>query len=305
MTKSRAREVIEIWPGGAPGSEDWTQQEQETRSQPHGHTFVRNITQPTITVFLPDPAIATGTSAIVCPGGAFHFVTIDNEGTAVAEWLNARGVAAFVLKHRVNATPPDDAAFAADSQKRMTEAPEARERHMAEITRRIAPLAIADAQQAMRIVRGRAAEWALTPERIGMIGFSAGGHLVGSTATNFEKRTYDPIDDIDKVSCRRDFGIMLYSGYFKVKDGLSPTVKAPAGAPPLFFVHATDDKVSDVEHSVEFYLALKRAKVNAELHIYATGGHGFGLNPNTKNQAPVATTWHLRLGEWLTALYRK
>src|SRR5205814_10365228 len=137
-------------------------------------------------------------------------------------------------------------------------------------------------------------EWGIDPKKIGMIGFSAGGHLVGSTATNFEKRTYDAIDEIDKVSCRPDFGIMAYSGYFKVKDGLSPTVKTPADAPSLFFVHATDDKVSDVEHSVEFYLALKRAKLDVEMHTYATGGHGFGV----KQTGPTAN-WPKECADWL------
>src|SRR5207253_8373877 len=94
------------------------------------------------------------------------------------------------------------------------------------------------------LVRSKAKEWGIDPERIGMVGFSAGGHLVGATCTNFEKRAYDPADDIDKISCRPDFGIMLYSGYFKVKDGLSPTVQTPKDAPPLFFVHASDDPVS-------------------------------------------------------------
>src|SRR5207249_2472052 len=110
----------------------------------------------------------------------------------------------------------------------------------------------------------------------------AGGHLVGSTATNFEKRTYDPIDDIDKISCRPDFGIMLYSGYFKVKEGLSPTVKTPEKTPPLFFVHASDDPISEVEHSITFYLALKRAKIDTEMHIPVSGGHGFAVRKTDK-----------------------
>src|SRR5262249_28424731 len=103
------------------------------------------------------------------------------------------------------------------------------------------------------------------------------GHLVGSTATSFERRTYEAVDEVDRVSCRPDFGIMLYSGYFKVKEGLSPTVHTPEKSPPLFFVHASDDPISDVEHSITFYLALKRAKIDTELHVYASGGHGFAV----------------------------
>ncbi len=110
-----------------------------------------------------------------------------------------------------------------------------------------------------------------------MIGFSAGGHLVGATATNFGKRSYEPIDEIDRISCRPDFGIMLYSGYFKLKDGLSPTIRVVADAPPLFLVHASDDTISEVDHSVTMYLAMKHAGVSAELHVYASGGHGFAV----------------------------
>src|SRR5205823_2335517 len=123
----------------------------------------------------------------------------------------------------------------------------------------------------------------------------AGGHLVGSTATNFERRIYDAIDDVDKISCRPDFGIMLYSGYFKVKDGLSPTVRTPEKTPPLFFVHASDDPISEVEHSISFYLALKRAKIDAELHVYASGGHGFGVR---KVDHPCAA-WTLSCINWM------
>jgi acetyl esterase/lipase len=275
MTTSRSREVIELWPAGAPGSEDWTQQEQETRSQPHRHIFVRNITRPTITVFLPESAIATGTSAIVCPGGAFHFVTMDNEGTAVAEWLNARGVAAFVLKYRVNATPPDDAAFAADTQKRMTEAPESRERHMAEITRRIAPLAIADAQQAMRIVHGRAAEWGLAPEKIGMIGFSAGGRVTVGAALNYDADT------------RPAFAATIYGALFEGLD-------IPVDAPPLFITVAADDPIA-AEPCLRLYQAWRAANTLAELHIYAQGGHGFGM----LRQGLPSDTWIERLADWM------
>ena len=147
---------------------------------------------------------------LICPGGGYHNLAWDLEGEDVAAWLNSIGVTGIVLKYRCPRRPGD-----------VKGEPPA------------GPLK--DAQRALSLVRSRAQEWGIDPKKIGMIGFSAGGHLVGSTATNFEKRTYDAIDDIDKVSCRPDFGIMAYSGYFKVKDELSPTVKTPAGAPPLFF----------------------------------------------------------------------
>jgi len=172
----------------------------------------------------------------------------------VAEWLNSIGVTGIILKYRCPRRPGDVKG----------EPP-------------IGPLK--DAQRAVSLVRSKAREWGLDPKRIGMIGFSAGGHLVGATATNFGKRSYEPIDDVDKISCRPDFGIMLYSGYFKVKDKeeLSPTIRVAADAPPLFLVHATDDPISEVDHSVITYLAMKRGGVSAELHVYATGGHGFAV----------------------------
>lgn len=130
-----------------------------------------------------------------------------------------------------------------------------------------------------------------------MIGFSAGGHLVGATATNFEKRVYEPIDAIDEISCRPDFGIPVYSGYSKFNDkgDLSPTVKLPANTPPLLFVHASDDPISDVEHSVTFYLTLKRAGIHSNLHIYASGGHGFGVRPTSA----ACATWTHACVDWL------
>ena len=152
-----------------------------------------------------------------------------------------------------------------------------------------------DAQRAVSLVRGKAKEWGIDPQKIGMVGFSAGGHLVGATATNFEKRAYEPMDEIDKFSCRPDFGVMLYSGYFKVQDGLSPTIRLPANIPPLFIVHASDDKISDAEHSVTMYLAMKRAGVPTELHVYTTGGHGFGV----RKVGHPCEGWTERCVEWL------
>jgi acetyl esterase/lipase len=136
-----------------------------------------------------------------------------------------------------------------------------------------------DAQRAVSLVRSRAKEWGIDPKRIGMVGFSAGGHLVFATATNFEKRTYKAADAVDEVSCRPDFGILAYSGYLKAKDKdeLAPGLRVPKGTPPLFLVHGGDDLISDPGHSVMAYLALKRAGVSAELHVYAETAHDFGV----------------------------
>jgi acetyl esterase/lipase len=153
-----------------------------------------------------------------------------------------------------------------------------------------------DAQRAISLVRGKAKDLGIDPKRIGMLGFSAGGHLTAWTSTNFDKRSYEPIDEIDKVSCRPDFAVLVYPGgvVSKEKGDLSPEIRVTSETPPSFFAHAGDDKVSP-ENSVQMYLALKKAGVAAELHIYASGGHGFGLRPS-KN--PCAT-WPARCAEWM------
>jgi acetyl esterase/lipase len=163
-------EVLSLWPSGAPGSETWSQREKDYLfTEPWTHRITRNVTDPTLTLFLPEPAAATGTGVIVCPGGAHHFLAVDHEGYDVARWLNQRGIAAFVLKYRVIETPDDDAAFL-----------EARSRigdRLRELLHAHWPLALADGQQALRMVRRRAAAWGLQENRIGIMGFSAGAHL--------------------------------------------------------------------------------------------------------------------------------
>jgi acetyl esterase/lipase len=154
-----------------------------------------------------------------------------------------------------------------------------------------------DAQRAVSMVRSKAKEWGIDPKKIGIIGFSAGGHLAGATATNFGKRSYDPIDDVDKVSCRPDFAVMLYSGYLKPKDKdeLAPDLHISAQTPPIILVHASDDTISSADHSIIMYLTLRRAGVSTELHIYATGGHGFAVR---KTNQPCSA-WTERCTDWL------
>jgi acetyl esterase/lipase len=158
----------------------------------------------------------------------------------------------------------------------------------------LAPLQ--DAQRAMSLVRSHAKEWDLDPHRIGILGFSAGGHLAAVTCTNHDKRQYDAVDDADKVSCRPDFAVLVYPAYLTVGNRLAPEVRVNAQTPPVFFVHAGDDPIS-AEGSITMYLALRQAKVPAEMHLYASGGHGFGLRPTGK----PATTWPKRCEEWLRA----
>jgi acetyl esterase/lipase len=154
-----------------------------------------------------------------------------------------------------------------------------------------------DAQRAVSLVRSRSAEWAIDPARIGMVGFSAGGHLALAAATSFEKRMYEPIDAVDKVSCRPDFAVLCCSGYLKAKDKdeVAPGIVIPSNTPPIFLAHSSDDSISNAEHSVIMYLALKRAKVPAELHVYATGEHDFGVRQNDK----LPSSWTKLCVAWL------
>ncbi len=274
--------VLDVWPG-KPAGDDPTGigEEKFFELKVNGKPYevagkptrwLTNVTKPTLTVYRPTKDADTGAAVLICPGGGYHNLGWDVEGEEIAEWLTSLGITGIILKYRCPRRPGD-------------------------VKGEPAPGPLKDAQRAVSLVRSKAKEWGIDPKRIGMIGFSAGGHLVGATATNFAKRTYEPLDDVDQVSCRPDFGIMAYSGYFKVKDKdeLSPTIRVEAGTPPLFFVHATDDPVSEVDHSVLMYLAMKRAGVPAELHVYASGGHGFGVR---KTDQPCAT-WTRACADWL------
>lgn len=270
--------VVPIWPGkpaddvGIAGAEKFFQlmvkgKPYEVDGKPT--KWLTNVSKPTLTIYRPAKDKDNGTAILIAPGGGYHNLGWDVEGTEIAEWLNSIGVTGIILKYRCPRRPGD--------------------------VKGVPPAGpLKDAQRAISLVRSRAKEWNIDPNKIGMVGFSAGGHLVGSTCTNFEKRTYEPIDDVDKVSCRPDFGIMCYSGYFKVGDGLTPTVKTPKGAPPLFFVHATDDTISDADHSVAFYLGLKSAKIEAQLHLFERGGHGFGVRRGSPCYA-----WTRLCADWM------
>lgn len=258
--------VYPLWPGSAPGSEGWTQQEQ-TSILPPDLKVVRNVAQPTLTAFLPSPPAANRTAVIVCPGGAFHFLSIDMEGTDVARWLNARGVAAFVLKYRLIRTGDDFAAQVGE-----TLGDQAR---MAELMRPLRPLLIADGQRAVRMVRERAAEWGIAADRIGIMGFSAGGTVTVNVALQH-----------DAGSCP-DFAAAIYSAGWE-------DVPVPADAPPLFVLCAGDDAMA-APLSARLYADWRAAGHPVELHIYARGGHGFGM---TRRDQPT-DTWIDRFGDWL------
>jgi len=268
--------VLQLWPGKPPG-EDKPLEKEYDLTKPGDRTIagkpvirLTNVSVPTLTVYAAAADRHTGAAVIICPGGGHRVLAWDLEGTEVAEWFAARGVTAVVLKYRVPARDP-------------------KVRYRA---------AVQDAQRAVSFVRSKASEWKLDPLRIGILGFSAGGETAGLTAL-FDQRLYEPADAIDRFSCRPDFAALIYPGGLTDKEGgkLYAHVKVTPGTPPFFFAHAGDDNVS-AENSVLLYLELKRAKVAAELHVYASGGHGFGLRPTEH----PCTTWPERCEAWLKSL---
>lgn len=273
--------VVELWPGTAPdesgdiGPERFHMSPKLDRRQvevTEPTKLITAVTKPTITIHRPTKDKDTGTAMIICPGGGYWDLYWELEGEEVAAWLNSIGVSGSILKYRV---------------------PRRADEPRGEPARR--PLQ--DAQRAVSLLRSRARELGINPQRIGIVGFSAGGHLAMATATSFDKRTYDPIDGVDKISCRPDFAIAVYSGFLKVKDKdeLAPGQRIPAGTPPIFLVHGGDDIISPPEHSVLMYLALKRSGVPAELHIYANTAHDFGVRTN----AHPYSKWTESCANWL------
>jgi acetyl esterase/lipase len=273
--------VVELWPGKPPeepgtiGPEKVVMSPRLERKQvevTEPTRMVTNVTKPTLTVYRPAKDKDTGAAVLICPGGGYWNLYWQLEGEEVAAWLNKHGVTGIILKYRVPRRPDEP---------------------KGEPARR--PLQ--DAQRAVRLVRSRAKEWGLDPQRIGIVGFSAGGHLALATATSFDKRTYEPVDDLDKLSCRPDFAIAVYSGYLKAKDKdeLAPGMRVPAGTPPVFLAHGGADLISDPLHSVVMYTALKRAAVPAELHVYAGAAHDFGVRQSDQ----PCSTWTRSCVDWM------
>lgn len=264
---------VPLWPSEAPG-EKGNIGEEFNRAEGEGKLRITNVTKPTITVYHPDPGQANGAAVLVCPGGAYHVLAADIEGEAVCDWLNSMGITAVMLKYRVPRR-------------------EGREKHEAPLE---------DAQRAMGLIRQHADEWKIDPDRIGVIGFSAGGHLAVMLSNTFQQRTYPPVDAADELSCRPDFAMPIYPFYLTSDEDpskLSPEIRVTEKTPPTFMVMTQDDRI----HYVYVYaLALKQAQVPAELHVYAEGGHGFGLGRKdgpTAAWPKLAETW-LRAGGWLT-----
>ena len=237
---------------------------------------VTNVSQPTFTVY-PPRGKNTGVAVVVFPGGGYQCLAIDLEGTEICDWLTSRGITAVLLKYRV---PIKWVGPYAES-----------------------PQALEDAQRTLGLVRFHAAEWHVDPHKIGVIGFSAGGHMVAATSTHYDKRLYPPVDAADKESCRPDFAIALYPGHLWDEDPdddkdevtLNPNVPVTANTPPTFIAQATDDPVDNVNNSLVYYRALKKAKVPVEMHLFAKGGHAWGL----RRTEFAVTEWPQLVEKWL------
>jgi acetyl esterase/lipase len=270
--------TMPLWPNGAPGAAPAAGTEGDMTTakdnRPAGRGVIRigNVSSPTLTLYQPRTQ-DTGAAVVVFPGGGYRILAIDLEGTEVCDWLNGIGVHCILVKYRV----PEPGPFPASS----------------------APLQ--DAQRALGLVREHAAEWHIDPKRVGVLGFSAGAHLAAALSTHFDQRLYDPIDAADKLSCRPDFAAIIYPGYLALADqNFAPNadIQPTAQTPPAFLLQAEDDPVH-VENAMVYFMALKNAKVPAELHIYAEGGHGYGLRPTS---LPI-TAWP-RLAEiWLHTIH--
>jgi acetyl esterase/lipase len=269
--------VVPLWPGAVPGEKGNIPEEKFIEPKADEKSPVKrltNISKPTITIYRPAKENDTGAAVIIAPGGGYHILAWEHEGEQVAAWLNSIGVTGVLLKYRVPRRPdqPKDAP----------------------------PIgALQDAQRALSLVRSKAKEWGVDPKRIGFLGFSAGGHLTAWASTNFDRRAYDPVDEADQASCRPDFAVLIYPGGLldkANKEHLSPEIRVSKETPPCFLAVAYNDDGS-LGSTLRFVQALKEVKVPAELHVFATGGHGFGMKPSDKPYA----TWPKRCAEWMQA----
>ena len=270
--------IIPVWPKDAPGSEKWTQKEVEFRSALLGK-IIRNVVHPTLTAFLSERSKANGAAVIICPGGGFSFLAKD-EGIEEAKWLRARGIAAFVLKHRLKDTGATEVEFyksllQAGLLKAVEDGLKGGERPvLPEDVRKFSALAAADGRQAIKVVRAHARELGIKPDRVGIMGFSSGGVVATGVATEYD------------AASRPNYAASIYGPVLG-------SVKIPKDTPPLFTCCASDDPLVPARDSIRLYSAWQGARKSAELHIYAKGGHGFG------GQGLPSDTWIDRFGDWL------
>ncbi len=260
--------TLNLWPDKAPGETGQLAEEKvEFFKGALPKKQISNVSRPTLEIFRPVKGKENGAAVVICPGGGFTVLMMDYEGEDCAVWLNTLGVTTIVVKYRVpiRANGP---------------------RYLA---------ALQDTQRALSLVRSKAVEWGLDPKRIGVLGFSAGGEASTVASTNYDKPSYPAVDEVDKVSSRPDFAIAIYPGGLVENGQLIADVRVTKETPPMFITVANNDPAA--EGSAELYLALKRAGVSVELHIYADGVHGFGMRPSPEPHA----TWTARLADWLNA----
>ena len=275
---------VPIWPSVAPGAQPARGPEVagtvvDTSGRPRlvggrPWTYVDRVSQPTMTVYSPAEG-NTGAAVVVFPGGGYNVLAIDLEGTEACDWLVSRGITCVLLKYRVPCVKTGPY--------------------------RECRAALEDAQRTVGLVRFRAAALRVDPGKIGVLGFSAGGHMVADISTHFEQRLYPPVDAADSVSCRPDFAIALYPGHLAVPARafvLNPSIKVTRRTPPTFLLHAEDDPVDPVENSLVYHAALRKAGVPVELHLFVKGGHAFGLR---RTSAPI-TDWPPLVERWLGAI---
>lgn len=296
---------VPIWPGAAPNPQPVAGPEFAETSGKDFHPggrpaiAVSNVTRPTMTVYSPKGK-NTGAAVVVFPGGGYQGLAIDLEGEEVCDWLTPKGITCVLLKYRVTDVGP---------YPKSGPYPES-------------PMALQDAQRTVGLVRFHAADWHIDPHKIGVLGFSSGGHLSAAISTHFAKRLYLPVDAADKESCRPDFAVPIYPGHLSLsaaewdaKQGarkfvvphpanadpqlaLNPEVPVTSQTPPTFLLQAEDDHVDNVDDSLSYYIALKKAGVPAEMHLYAHGGHAFGLR---RTKFPI-TAWPQLVETWLRTI---
>jgi acetyl esterase/lipase len=279
---------VAIWPGTAPDARaeppagpEKSQWYPADAKGPGGFA-IKNVSRPTMTVYSPSGK-NTGVAMLVFPGGGYQELAIDLEGTEVCDWLVPKGITCVLLKYRV-----PNSGMHWDDKCQCQMKPKA-------------PTALEDAQRTMGLVRLHAAEWHIDPHKIGVLGFSAGGHLVADISTHFEKRMYAAVDAADRESCRPDFAVALYPGHLWIDEkrfALNPDIRVTRETPPTFLVQAEDDPVDSVKHSLVYYMALKKAGVPVEMHLYAQGGHAFGLR---RTKFPISD-WPELVEKWLRTI---
>jgi acetyl esterase/lipase len=276
---------IPIWPGKIPDAQPVKEPEisatvvDDVTGKPklvggRPWIYVNRVSQPTMTVYSP-AGRNTGAAVVVFPGGGYNVLAIDLEGTEACDWLTSKGITCILLKYRVPCVKTGPY--------------------------RDCLTALQDAQRTLGLVRYRAAQWHIDPHKIGVLGFSAGGHMVAATSTHFEKRLYPAVDAADRVSCRPDFAIALYPGHLAVPErnfALNPDIRVTRRTPPTFLLQAEDDPVDPVENTLVYHAALRKAGVPVEMHLYVKGGHAFALR---RTSFPI-TEWPQLAENWLATI---